>query len=236
MDRRSNQVRFPAFPPQYTGQQPVLIRPMAATDTAQLGTSAHGKNVTATHESSDIQGKQLLETTTTNPVSGTERTSLGTIPDSDKASKTAVPRSSSIYMKDLEKQLLSKCDINHDNRHWRNSSPNKQCRKRHINDNQNHKTEILPDQGKRHCEKLEITVCRNTSEMDIESSLADNFYSLDLTDDPLYTDSTPQKNSTSYDKNCDNQNNKMKPFLEIPAIKHNPPEPIQDSQLHEQRE
>ena len=149
-DATQIQVWFPAFPPQYTGQQPIPIRPMAATDTAQLGTSAHRRNVTATHESSDIQGKQLPETTTTNPVFGTERTSLMTIPDSDTASKTAVPRSSSIYMKALEKQLLSKCDINQDNRQRSNSSPNKQCRKRHINDNQNHKTEIFSDQGIRH--------------------------------------------------------------------------------------
>ena len=108
-------------------------------------------------------------------------------------------------------------------------------RKRHITSTQNCKENKENSEGKKRCEKLEIGLdnfLRNDSEVQTNDIMSSK--------EPIYINASPQKDSNHrvierkhememvQDKNDD--------FSEIPPVKHNPPEPLQEIAPQEQRD
>ena len=108
-------------------------------------------------------------------------------------------------------------------------------RKRHITSTQNCKDNKVNREGKKRCEKLETGLdnfLRNDSEVQANDKMPSK--------EPIYINASSQKDSiprvierkhemeTVQDKNND--------FLEIPPVKYNPPEPLQEIAPQEQRD
>ena len=211
-----NPVRFPVFPTQHSGQQSTSMQGISHMSTTHPRSSDKGQ-----HDVSHRQpGTTSVQTSKEHRGFRTENATK-----SNAASKSSSP--TPVIDSESQYGLNSKYV----------SPTGNQSRKRHISNNSQKKTDVSPEHGKRHCEMLE-SVHEKQSKTNTETHSVDRppIKATGNSDDPINVDNLSQINLNTNNSEGENRDINAKSFLEIPAMKHDPPEPIEACQPLDQRD
>ena len=216
-------IRLPAYPMQHAGQQPVPTHQTPAPGIQS--TFAPSSSYTHTATNPRLMNKESVNAKTASNNEQLRRLSEPVVRQRDLFLKdTKKPQTVSFSKKEIISQKGTE-----------SSNIGSGNRKRHITSTQNCKDNNENSEGKKRCEKLEIGLdnfLRNDSEVQANDKTPST--------EPIYINASPQKDSnhrvmerkhemeTVQDKNDD--------FLEIPPVKHIPPEPLQEIAPQEQRD